>query len=117
METMKKYKGITFVDLIVALSIIIIIAGVIVPIAIGCSRKDQKLASGTVIDKWHESGSTYYYKSGNVLRPMETPDKWYFTISAGNDTDTFSVSEKVYNDYEIGDKYPKTIGEDEDDKI
>jgi hypothetical protein len=57
----KTHKGITFIEIIVGLSIIIIIAAIIVPIAIGCSRNDQKLASGTVKDKWHESGSTYYY--------------------------------------------------------
>lgn len=104
---MKTYKGITFIEIIVGLSIIIIIAAIIVLIAIGCSRNDQKLASGTVKDKWHESGSTYYYKAGDILVPMKAQDKWYFTISNGDDTDTFSVSEEVYNDYEIGDEYPK----------
>ena len=106
----KPYKGISFVDLLVGVSIVIILAAIIVPIAIGCSKNDQKLASGTVQDKWCESGSTYYYKAGNVLVPKKTQDKWYFTISNGNDTDTFSVSEEVYNDYEIGDEYPKEGG-------
>lgn len=100
-------KGITLVNILVTLSIVIILSAIIVPIVIGHSRNSQKLSSGTVENKWCETGSTYYYKSGNTLIPIETKDMWYFTISNGDDTDTFSVNEEVYNDYEIGDKYPK----------
>jgi hypothetical protein len=103
----RTYKGITLVDIMVAASIIIIIASIIVPIAIGYSQNKQKLSSGTIENKWYEPGSTYYYQSGKILTPIETPDKWYFTISNGDSTDTFSVGEDVYNDYEIGDEYPK----------
>ena len=109
-----KYKGITYVitpaDILFLTSLITIIASIIVPIIIGVigySNDKQKLSSGTIENKWYISGNTYYYQAGNMLTPIETPDKWYFTISNGNDTDTFSVDENVYNDYEIGDTYPK----------
>ena len=104
------YYAIKPVDIVFLASLIIIIASIIIPIVAGIisySNNKQTLSSGTIEDKWYKSGYVYYYKTGQMRTIEEIPDKWYFTISNGDDTDTFSVDENVYNDYEIGDTYPK----------
>ena len=103
------YYAIKPVDILCLVSLIITIAAIVIPIAIGYSMNKQTLSSGTIENKWYEPSRTYYYKAGHVYAPVNTKDTWYFTINNGDDTDTFCVDENVYNDYEIGDNYPKEI--------
>lgn len=68
------------------------------------------LEAGTVIRKdfspAHTTQQTQIIKCGKILIPIintiQHPDRWYITVSSGEKTDIWEVSESFYNKTSIG---------------
>lgn len=71
-----------------------------------CNIEDNRITEGTVIAKEFKEGYTILQpvmvNKVIVNRPRIIPDKWYITISNGEETATHQVNEEFYNTVEIG---------------
>lgn len=73
------------------------------------SNNGNKIDSGIIVDKYMDSGGTYYHsgEKGGSLRSM--PPSYSFTIRGSKDGEivdyTFEVSADEYAAYKIGDEY------------
>ena len=92
------------------------VIGIIMILFNGCAR----VTHGKVIDKTYIPTHTVtsYYKVGKVMTPIIhiEPNKWYITVQgyleedgviddSKTDETQYSVSESMYNKYEIGDEF------------
>lgn len=97
---MKKYKGFTLIELIVAMMIIGVLCAIVI---VAIRNESNKISQGTVVSKDYT--------------PARASSKSYisesFTITIEGEKDgkvveyTFNVPESEYMMYSIGDWYPK----------
>lgn len=87
---MKKYKGLTLIELIVVLVIVGVLCAIVTP---AIKNESNKISQGTVVSKDY------------------TPESFTITIEGEKDGKvveyTFNVPESEYTMYEVGDWYPK----------
>lgn len=103
-----KKKGITVIEIIVAVFIalimILIIAGAVI-------NQSHKISYGIVIGRDYEPCYVTFIINGDVKIPQYHPASYSLTISGEKNGKiveyTFSVSESEYMMYQIGDNYPK----------
>ena len=78
---------------------------------IACIRNENnRITSGTIIDKRYHAAYTSYVRTGNVSVPQYHSATYNFTIKGNKNGEmveyTFSVDEAAYHKYEIGQQYP-----------
>ena len=101
---MLKRKGITLVEIIVVIAMVIILGAIIIPTAINYSHK---ISRGEVVDKTY----TAEYVTHSEERTVHHLAKCTLTIEGEKNGKTvkytFNVPESEYVMYNIGDWYPK----------
>ena len=118
---MDEYRKYPMGDLLRSTSIpLIVIFLSIIGIIILCFTACSVVKHGKVIDKKYVPSHTvaYYHKVGKSIVPIThtEPEKWYITVQGYSEEDgvideseiddtQYSVSESVYNKYEIGDEF------------
>lgn len=97
---MKKFKGLTLIELIVVI-VVIGILGLIITLAI--RNESNKISQGTVVSK--------DYTPARASSKSCIPESFTITIEGEKDGKiveyTFNVPESEYAMYNIGDWYPK----------
>jgi prepilin-type N-terminal cleavage/methylation domain-containing protein len=101
---MLKHKGVTLLEIIVVIAMVVILGAIIVPTAINYSHK---ISRGEVVDKTY----TAEYVTYSEKRTIYHPAKCTLTIEGEKNGKmvkyTFDVPESEYLMYSIGEWYPK----------
>ena len=103
------FRKFTTVECLVVLAIVGLLIAMIVPIVMGVVNYTD---TGTISEKrykaaWTEMRITNYGKHTSTM-PVHHPQRWKITIVNGEKYATFNVSEKMYNEMEIGDDFDAT---------
>lgn len=117
---MDEYRKYPMGDLLWSVYRPLIIFLLVIVIIILCFNACSAVIHGKVIDKKYVPSHTvtYYHKVGKAIVPITRtePEKWYITVQGYLEEDgvvdeseiddtQYSVSESVYNKYEIGDEF------------
>lgn len=106
----KKIKNFEPIEIFIWIVLFIVIF-VSIFCVIACIRNENnRITSGTIIDKRYHAAYTSYVRTGNVSVPQYHSATYNFTIEGNKDGEmveyTFSVDETAYHKYEIGQQYP-----------
>ena len=75
------------------------------------SNYSNKIAEGTIIDKYYDSGDTRITASDNRIEGRSIPPRYMICIEGDKNGEKvrywFEVTEDEYNNYKIGDRYKR----------
>ena len=102
-----KVKGITWIEVIVGIIIVIAIAFII---GGAVYNESNRISTGVVIDKNYTPSYTTTTYINNFPSVQYHPPHWQLTIEGEKEGEivqySFSVDETTYNRYELGSQYP-----------
>lgn len=109
----KSKKGITVVEVIVIIAIIVTLAAIIYGVIVNCLNEQNRITEGIIVDKSYiaERVITDYRVIGETQIPFthREPAHYYFQLEGEKDEEKVrywvEVSEYDYNEYKIGNYY------------
>lgn len=105
-----KKRGCTFVEIILAIIMLVTIAIIVLCIVGIIANESNKINQGKVVDKHYSAGYTTFNYYEKQCYPVYHPEKFSLTIEGEKGDDivqyTFDVPESEYVLYDIGDTYP-----------